>query len=400
MQGTSKFADDWLYLEFAQQIISQGILVLDISNMSSSVSSLGPIFPLIVSFSLKLFGDNYYPIIILNAMLSAVVTVLIFVLGNEIFNKYVAFFGSIWSLFYIYYLRWIPFVLKEVWLQFLFLLIIILLIQEIKRKNVSWKMILLFSLIFSILIHSDERFFVYSVVFAFLFVLFNIKNFKCCIKKAFLFLSFVLLFMIPWLVRNNYVYDRPVFLTERTAILTDKILGYNNNKNLTGIMDIDQSSVDSVYAGQKISDADMNSYIDSYKYMGIKPHKYTFWEKYYTDFKEFFRPFRFNDMFVSEGFRGEGKWSLSHNIIVILSYGILLPFFVFGIIIVFKKKNIYGILLLFIIFIHLSIHQFIILSQYRYRVPLDAFIILISFYGIYYIFKFDRIHKSIENKTE
>jgi hypothetical protein len=115
---------------------------------------------------------------------------------------------------------------------------------------------------------------------------------------------------------------------------------------------------------------------------GTYPRRFSKIEKMYIDFKELWRPFRFSDMWVSEGFRPEGKWSVSHNISLILTYGVLLPFFFIGLYYSLITKNKASFILLSIVFIHTIIHTTFVLSQNRYRIPLDVIIIVIAFYGL------------------
>ena len=111
--GTSKFVDDWDYISFANNLIEQGIFVTDLSTFYSNSHEVGPGFPIIIALSLKIFGESYLPIIILNAIISSLIPIIIFYLGKEIFNKEVGLISSLWSIFYVLHIIYIPFVLIE-----------------------------------------------------------------------------------------------------------------------------------------------------------------------------------------------------------------------------------------------------------------------------------------------
>lgn len=394
-EGTSNFVDDWDYISYANNILSQGIWVPDISKLYSNSHLVGPGFPLIVAISFAIFGENFLPIIILNAIISSLIPILIFKLGKEIFNERVGFISSIWSTFYVLHIRYIPTLLKEVWLAFLFLLIIYLFIVETKKNKIFWSNLIL-PIPYAFLIHIDERFFTYFPVLIIAFLFLDIKSWRFGFKKSALFLVVVLFLMIPWLVRNYYVYDRPVILTERTARFTDKIFRYDNQlkehekeMNQYPQFEWDKSMVEPILANEEIPGLKGHRYKSLQRGLqhGFIPHRYSKYERWYAEFKEFWRPVRFTGGYVGNGFRFEGpSWSLKHNLSQGLTYGLLLPFFLIGIFYIIKLQHKYGLLLTIIIFIHMIIHVVLAHVRNRYRIPIDAFIIIIAFYGIYQMY--------------
>ena len=143
--------------------------------------------------------------------------------------------------------------------------------------------------------------------------------------------------------------------------------------------------------GQPVFDMTMYNIIQRGISYGTYPKRFTRGEKIYSDFKELWRPFRFSNMWVSEGFRPEGKWSLSHNLSLILTYGVLLPFFLFGIYYSVKMKDVTWQILFSIVLLHTIIHLTFILSQNRYRVPIDIIIIIIACYGFVQLLNEEKI---------
>jgi len=385
MQGTSIWCDDWDYIEYAEHILDQGIFVPDISNLSAHS---GPGFPIVIAFMFLIFGKSYIPLVILNALVSSSLCILIFYLGKELFDKNVGLFASIWGIFYVLHIRYIPRILKEVWVAFLFALIIFIFIKITKQNKITKKFIL-FSLLFVFLIHMDERFFVYFIIFCLGFLLLDNHSWKIGLKKVLVFFVMVIFLMIPWLIRNYHVYGRIVILTERTAWITDKYFGYTEEADK-----LEKEKIDKLVLYDKITKSLLEGKDVQYdiKYLGklkkaIKlgyiPHRFNKYERWFAEFKEFWRPFRFKGGFVGHGYRFEGpSWSLKHNLSVGLTYGMLLPFFIIGIFFVLKNTNRYSIFVLCIIIIHTCIHVFLAHVRNRYRIPIDAFIIIIAFYGL------------------
>jgi 4-amino-4-deoxy-L-arabinose transferase-like glycosyltransferase len=402
-QGTSIWDDAWDYIGFAENILSQGIFVPDVSRISALS---GPGFPAILAIMFLIFGKTYIPIIILNALVSSFLCILIYFLGKEIFNHTVGILASVWSIFYVLFIRYIPQVLKENWVSFLFVLIILLLFKNFKRDKINLRLFL-FSLLFTFFIHLDERFLVYFFIFPLGLTFLDSFSWKLGLKKAVIFVVLVILFMVPWLIRNYHVYGRVVILTERTAWITDKYFGYKTEAHkLRRKRSEDLERYDritkSLLAGEDV-DHDIK-YMDTLKKaikLGYIPHRYNKMERWWAEFKEFWRSFRFKGGFVGHGYRFEGpSWSLKHNLSLILTYGILLPFFLIGIFFVVKGKEKYGMFVLCIIIMHTIIHVFMAHVRNRYRIPIDAFIIILAFYGLQQLFwKFKSWREGV-NSTE
>jgi len=379
--GTSNFADDWAYIKFTEEMLRQGIFVPDISGLTQTKSGITPFYPFLIFLSFKIFGIQYLPLIILNAVFSSFITVIIYYIGKYSFNKNVGILSALWTIFYVNSVRWVPTILKENLIQFLFALFILLLLLYL-TENRSLIILTVISFIFTLLIHTDERYVVYYVVLT--TVMFIVKGLNIKQKMlSFVYMNIlILLLMLPWLIRNYEVYQRPVILSERTANITDKLFGYKNDNYFSQEIQISDATLDSIVKGLPVYDMTMYNLIQRGISYGSYPVRYSNVQKMYTDFKELWRPFRFSNMWVSEGFRPEGKWSFSHNISIILTYGLLLPFFLIGLYFCFKERNELLPILFGIVIIHTIIHTAFVLSQNRYRIPIDVIIIVVAFYGL------------------
>jgi len=379
--GTSNFADDWAYIKFTEEMLRQGIFVPDISGLTQTKSGITPFYPFLIFLSFKIFGIQYLPLIILNAVFSSFITVIIYYIGKYSFNKNVGILSALWTIFYVNSVRWVPTILKENLIQFLFALFILLLLLYL-TENRSLIILTVISFIFTLLIHTDERYVVYYVVLT--TVMFIVKGLNIKQKMlSFVYMNIlILLLMLPWLIRNYEVYQRPVILSERTANITDKLFGYKNDNYFSQEIQISDATLDSIVKGLPVYDMTMYNLIQRGISYGSYPVRYSNVQKMYTDFKELWRPFRFSNMWVSEGFRPEGKWSFSHNISIILTYGLLLPFFLIGLYFCFKERNESLPILFGIVIIHTIIHTAFVLSQNRYRIPIDVIIIVVAFYGL------------------
>jgi hypothetical protein len=107
-----------------------------------------------------------------------------------------------------------------------------------------------------------------------------------------------------------------------------------------------------------------------------------FWPRKWWFLKEYFRPFRFEgdfrpypaDKFVE-------RWPLYKNIVVMLCYGLLWPFFFIGIVKLFKRNRQIAVFILFPILVQALLH-FLQWGLPRYRAPTDVFLIMGAMYGL------------------
>jgi len=387
LQGITEFRDDWDYISYGKQINEQGIWLEDTGKLKDA--RIGPGFPLIIAALFRIFGENYYAIFILNALISSLIPLVIYFLGKQVFSRKTALLSALWGVIYILHIHYVNAVLKEIWLAFLLPLLIYLFILEVKKDKINWLSLLL-SVLYAFLIHMDERYFTYFPVFAISFFVLDNDYWGKRLKKAALFVIIVLILMIPWLVRNYQIYGRIVILTERTTRFTDKIFGYKEEveerkrekAELTSYL---KAKRDSILLGKEVDEEIKGNWIRKMKKAIAKrdvPHEFNTAERWWAELKEFWRPIRLRGSYVGNGLRYEPPYTLKHNLGEGLTYGILLPFFLIGCYFVIKRKNKYGIFFIVIIFAQTFIHVVLAHVRNRYRIPVDSLIILISFYGI------------------
>jgi 4-amino-4-deoxy-L-arabinose transferase-like glycosyltransferase len=391
--GSADFIDDLDYISYAENIMSQGIFVPDISTLYSDSHVVGPAFPLIVAGLYTIFGKHNIAVIATNAFISALLCIVIFLLADSYFNRLVAMLASMWSIIYVHYIWYIPRVLKEIWLAFLFPLVIYLFIREADRKSISAHLLFL-ACAYTFLIHMDERFSIFApfLIVAFLYV--GGGSAILGLKKALIFTVVVLLLMVPWTIRNYQVYGKLVILTKRTTIFTDRIFGMTSSddeyvqalKKMRSIT-LSREQLESVASGDTISELQVwqSKGLQKAIRLGFIPHRFNRSERLKAEFIEFWRPCRYRSGFIGDGYRFETPWSTRHNIALIITYGALLPFFIIGALRLIWTKHRIGIFFLVLVAIHAASHILFAHVQNRYRVPIDAFIIIIAFYGIIYL---------------
>jgi hypothetical protein len=81
------------------------------------------------------------------------------------------------------------------------------------------------------------------------------------------------------------------------------------------------------------------------------------------------------------GVRPEPAWSLRHNVVMVLNFGILLPFFAAGIVIAGRRRRRAPLVLTGIVVSHAILRAFLGGSE-EARLPVEPLIILLAFYGL------------------
>lgn len=398
--------DNMQYLVFAEEIINQGVFVtdIDVKNdiVAGSLRILGPGYPLIIAAFISLFGSNFFPIFLFNAILTSLTVVVLYFLTTALTkNRTAALFVSFWGIINFSYFKYTPFLLKESLVYFLFPLTLLLLIKEVKNKSIS-KYIILAILSFSYLIHSDERYFVYFPFFAVLFFFGNRISSQIIYKRLLIWFVGVLILMAPWLYRNYLVYDQLVILTERTTKITSLITGRdltNDYYSISQNTNIDYAAVvDSVKNNQTPTSVDKKKVklIEWAIDKDLNPHLFEPTEKYLRAAINFWRPTYFKPSLINDGFRPQ-HWSLSHNLISLGSYGIFLPFYFIGLIaLIFQNRKKQLLLFVSLIpIIHMMIHVGLVHVLERYRSPIDFIVILIA---VHFISVFINKYKGKQNR--
>ncbi|MBN1930083.1 MAG: glycosyltransferase family 39 protein [Desulfobacterales bacterium] len=360
--GTTNWSDDWQYLSMGKQIAD--------GNWSPVMKSLpfmivAPMIPVLIALFTKIFGSAFFSFLLYNILITSLVVIVLFYLGKEIFHRKVGWALAFWGVFNLEYFRYNPHFLKEATV-FLFLpLTLLFLVKSIGHKS-NVKFLIIASFSFAWLIHSDERFVVY---FPFLsLILFMSKPIKKAIQSIGLWIGFVLLLMLPWGIRNYLVFDQIVIISPRTTAFTSKIWGKNLSK-LSFSTDL------------KLDDAKYKRALLFGSEHGITPRAFRKNEKYIRAFINFWQPAYFKAEYIQFGFRPQ-KWSMAHNVFSLLFYGIFLPFYLIGLVVLLKKKYVLGIFIAMIPILHSLLHAYMIWPLERYRSPINFIVVMIGIWTI------------------
>jgi hypothetical protein len=145
--------------------------------------------------------------------------------------------------------------------------------------------------------------------------------------------------------------------------------------------------IDSIARGFEIKDPRANWKYVNWVKTGIKngeiPKVNSLSEEKWSYFLEFWRPFRLNGSFYGSGLRYAEASSIEMIISSLLQYLILIPLFILGLVFGMQKLNKVILLLGMIVLVHCFIHVFLAHTIYRYRLPIDPYLILIAMFGLH-----------------
>lgn len=386
------FSDDNAYMNLALNMIQQGLFVTDLQQLGTYSSVVGPGMGIILYIPALIGGGSWIPVFILVAFGSALIPVFIFLAGREYFGIMTAYAASIWAMLYVPFYKNVASAGKDLWMTLGFIIFIWYFGRYLfDKKEITIKDILVSGVIYGFLILLDERFLVLSPVFFFFMVLnFSGPKTTVCVKQALLFAGVVILMLVPWTIRNYIVYERFILVSVRTAPVTEKLFGLSHIEYFPSSINawyVSPEVIDSIQKGIKGPETETGEYLSPQQVdamrQGIVPHKFSGGEYLLSNFIEFWQPMDIWYAYKQDGYRFDGKWSVMHNISILFSYGVLIPFFIWGVIKLYKVKRNHALLFISLILLYMVFHMVMVpFTEYRYRMPLDSILILLAFYSI------------------
>lgn len=359
--GMTRWNDARIYYQHGLEF-AQGDLFGDNMNY-------GPVVPLLVAGAKLLTGDPVWPVLVLNCLLNALMVFVLFRLGELLVNPTIGYLMAIWSVFNFAFIRLNNQIMKES-LVFLLLPMIVLCVINIYHNRKVFANLISSSLLFSTLIHTDERYMVYTP-FILMFILLVIPR-KRKVAYPAMWLAILVLTMVPWTIRNYQKYNDIIILAPRTTSFTSHLWG----TNISGLHFSSENNTQ-VNVGYWKDKAEVLG-----RQFGVQPYSYGPREKYLKAFVHYWKPAYFKLTFIQYGFRGV-KWSWSHNLNGIIFYGMFLPFYLAGFFFALFRKYWLMAFLGSLPLVHSLVHTIMIWPLERYRLPMDFLVVLIGIWFCY-----------------
>ncbi|MBA7465680.1 hypothetical protein ES707_00850 [subsurface metagenome] len=345
-----------------------------------------PIYPLFLSGIYFLFGHSYLAVRIIQSIIGGLTCVVIYFIGKKTVNKNVGFIAATISIFYPFFIYYTGYLLVETLVTFLLAVAIYWLITSVEKPD--WKNLSLSGVFMGLAALCKPT--------AFVFVPFSVLGFLVILgirkvstyRNIAIYLLFFILTLFPWISRNYIVFQRIIPSTTQLGYaLLDGSMLFNAEHQRR--IEQEEQTNPVLLKGKELSEIERDDYYtrEALKFIRHNPKymlKLALWK-----FLKFWRLYPHT----------ESIYTYRHSktlliLISLLSYGILLPFSIIGIMFSIRKWKqftfFYGLIVSFTI-IHL-----IVWSQIRYRLPIMPYMLIFAAFSLNFVMEKARSMKWVK----
>jgi 4-amino-4-deoxy-L-arabinose transferase-like glycosyltransferase len=323
--------------------------------ISRPYSPKAPGYPVLLAAAFFLSGRSLWAGIVLQAILGALTVVVVFHLGEKLGGWLTGLLAAIWFSFSIHHLHFASLLQRTIMETLLFVLFLYILSRPFRRMRIA----ILCGLAYSALVYVHPQYLLLFPLAAVFMLMRTTRHTLLNMQYFFLFTSCFLVLLLPWTIRNHIVYKQPIPVAlESYRYIRPFIGGFGESES--------------------ISSSDPQAAEDHSLLGRFKSNTLEFWRvtKFGGDLAED----------ETTGLPGEksASWSLRHNVSSIVSYGLLLPFFILGMIFTIRGRNRVGWILTATILYYFLVRM-AFGGSIQTRLPIEPLITLLAFYGILHI---------------
>jgi len=313
--------------------------------LGAPVTPNAPGYILVLALVYSIAGSHLWLGLLLNAFLGATTTVFLYRIGERRLAPGVGLLAAVWLGITVHQIHFASVLGRYVLVVFLWVWIFHIITQHFSRMRAAvWLGILV-----AVLLHVEPMFMLLVPVFALGFLAFATRHRLLNVQFTLLFVSTVLMVSLPWAIRNALVYREPIPIALEAIQYTGPFTGVFVQKNPEMLQEL----------------------------QGPHPRP-TPWH----NTVELWRVVRLTDSpgDAARGVAPQSAWSLRHNLISLVNYGLLLPFLVTGVVIGWRRRNRAALALT------MGVAGYWLLravygANESARLPVEPLIILLAFYG-------------------
>jgi hypothetical protein len=376
-----------------------------------------PAYPLFLALIYKLFGpENFLAVYISQAIISVLTAYYIYRLSASLFGDKPAFLAMLWAGCYVFYIWHVGMLYRENLIFFLMIFSFYELWMYLRskrrvhslRSSRLWK----FLIAFAILVHTDARYLFYLPFFSVLFLTYG--GFWSGLRQYAWAMGIFAVLLVPWTVRNYVAYDGFVLINTRTLdlrgldkrdpIAAKRLDALRKTRSITQSTGVNKNEIYPDEEERSLIMQGMNpnkrpiEEIDAIR-DGARPASAFPARKWYW-LVSLWRPAKFKgDYLPYPTATFEEKWSQKHNVAGIVSYGLLLPFMLYGIFRLIRERRTIWVFLVLPIVVQTLLHV-LLWARNRYRMPIDSFVIILAMFGFYCLYHTLRRGYSVEQSEE
>jgi 4-amino-4-deoxy-L-arabinose transferase-like glycosyltransferase len=308
-----------------------------------------PAYPVVLASAFRVFGVRQWVAILLQAFIGSATALLLYRIGEKRIARGVGLVSAIWLGLFVHHMHFASVFVPETLSVFALAWFAWALVRPFRRmRQAVWA-----GFVYTVLIHVDAQFLVlFPVVCAFL-LLFATRQRLLNVQYLLLFAAAVTLFTLPWTIRNYTVYGEVVPVGLRAQKYLRPVAALVTHEGGTTDGGADTALITRAHAE------------------GFAANTAAYWRV---------ARFQTTPGDPDRGIREVPAWSLRHNAVNIVNFGLLLPFAALGVILAFLRRHRTVLILTMIVVAHYLTRAFFGAEETS-RLVDEPLITLIAVYG-------------------
>jgi 4-amino-4-deoxy-L-arabinose transferase-like glycosyltransferase len=326
--------------------------------LTTPFSPKAPGYLMLLAAAFSIFGASWWTAVGLNAFLGGLTTFFLYRVGERRIGPRAGLIAAIWLGLSAHQIMFASFAMRDTTVTFLFMWFVYSLVVPFQRMRAA----LWLALLYSLLIMTEPFFLVLLPILLLYLAFFATHHRVLSLQYVFLFAAFLLFFNIPWTVRNYVVYRQfvPVSIEAEHYIAPLEKLAR------------------STIPTQNVA---------------IPPEGVVIEPSFGHNTAEFWRAMRLRPAPAdpAHGVTAQPAWSLRHNLIFLVTYGMLLPWMVLGMIFAVRRRY-RAMLVVGGAIVSYAIFRGFMTGDDRFRLTIEPLIILLAIYGVNELLKMRAAH--------
>ena len=330
----------------------------DLSWVTTPFSPKAPGYLMLLAAAFSIFGVSWWVAVGLNALLGGLTTFFLYRIGEKRIGPRAGLVAGIWLALTVHQVMFASFAMRDITVAFLFTWFVHALVKPFWRMRAA----LWLAFLYTLLIMTEPFFLVLLPLLLLYLAWFATGHRVLSLQYVFLFAAFFLFLNIPWTVRNYAVYGQFTPVSIEAERFTGPVTRLARSAVPSQNVEVPPSAV------------------------WIQP-------SFAHNTVEFWRAMRLRDAPTdpAHGIDAEPAWSPRHNLISLLTYGVLLPFMVIGAVFALRNKHRTALILTGAIAGY-GLFRGFMTGDDRFRLTIEPLIILLAIYGMRELLKVRSTH--------
>ena len=315
--------------------------------ISTPFAPTAPGYRMLLAAAFKLFGVGWWTAVLLNAVLGAITTLFVYRIGERLLGRRVGLVSALWLGLSVGQMQLASLAMRDVLVIFLLTWLAYALARPFFRMRTA----LWVAFLSTLLIHTEPMFLVLLPVL-FVFLAWKSTHHRALsVQYVLLFTTALFAFFLPWTVRNLIVYHDVVPVALEAQRYTAPVARLLRDEGPETVAPPGSIRIE-------------------------KPG-------FFANEREFWRVVRLTETPGDPARRmpAEPAWSLRHNATSLINYGVLLPFFIVGVVFAWVRRHRAALVPAAIAVSYAVLRGFLGVDDAA-RLWVDPMIILVAFYGL------------------